>query len=109
VVAEPERFLTGDLPPQAWLMVKYEIPAGGSEYPWAYVTSWKSPEKVLGSSAGDVLTDPVIRAGQPVAIDAATIVDWAVWIDGQGITKAGKPMRWPSGMARRTIPTESSG
>ena len=68
-----ERFLAGDLPPHARLMVKYEITAaGGSEYPWAYVTSWKSPEKVLGSSAGDTLRDPVIRAGRPVVIDAAS-------------------------------------
>jgi len=88
--AARERFLMGDLPPQARLMVKYEIPADdGSEYPWAYVTSWKSPEKVLGSSAGDALRDPVVRAGRPVVIDTATIVDWAVWIDGQGIIEGG--------------------
>ena len=72
-------------------MVKYEMTAaGGSEYPWAYVTSWKSPEKVLGSSAGDALKDPVIRAGRPIVIDAATIIDWAVWIDGQGIVEGGQ-------------------
>ena len=88
--AARERFLAGDLPPQARLMVKYEIPAApGNEYPWAYVTSWKSPEKVLGSSAGDALRDQVIRAGRPVVIDAAVIVDWAVWIDGQGIIEGG--------------------
>ena len=64
--------MRGDLPPQARLMVKYKIPAaGGSEYPWAYVTSWRSPEKGLGSSAEDMLTDPAIPAGRPVAIDAA--------------------------------------
>ena len=89
--AARERFLAEDLPPQARLMVKYEMTAaGGSEYPWAYVTSWKSPEKVLGSSAGDALKDPVIRAGRPVVIDAATIIDWAVWIDGQGIVEGGQ-------------------
>ncbi len=88
--AARERFLAGDLPPQARLMVKYEIPAAaGNEYPWAYVTSWKSPGKVLGSSAGDALRDQVIRAGRPVVIDAAAIVDWAVWIDGQGIIEGG--------------------
>ena len=89
--AARDRFLAGDLPPQARLMVKYEIAAaGGSEYPWAYVTSWKSPEKVLGSSAEDTLKDPVIRAGRPIVIDAATIIDWAVWIDGQGIVEGGQ-------------------
>ena len=88
--AARERFLAGDLPLQARLMVKYEVTAaGGSEYPWAYITSWKSPEKVLGSSAGDALKDPVIRPGRPVVIDAATIIDWAVWIDGQGIVEGG--------------------
>lgn len=89
--AARERFLAGDLPPQARLMVKYEIAAaGGGEYPWAYVTSWKSPEKVLGSSAGDALKDPVIRTGRPVVIDAAAVIDWAVWIDGQGIVEGGQ-------------------
>ncbi len=85
------RFLADELPLGAWLMVKYEITtAGGSEYPWAYVTSWKAPEKVLGSSAGDAMRDPTIRAGRPVVIDTATIIDWAVWIDGQGIVEGGQ-------------------
>ena len=88
--AARQRFLAGDLPPHARLMVKYEITAaGGSEYPWAYVTSWKSPEKILGSSSGNALRDPGIRAGRPVVIDAATIIDWAVWLDGQGIIEGG--------------------
>jgi hypothetical protein len=73
------------LPVQKILSAVYLVPAA-----WAYVTSWKSPEKVLGSSAGDVLTDPAIRAGRPVAIDATAIVDWAVWIDGQGIIEGGQ-------------------
>jgi hypothetical protein len=85
------RFLADGLPPGGRLMVKYEIPGDdGSEYPWVYVTSWKDGDKVLGSSADDVLRDRTVRAGRPVVIDAAAIVDWAVWIDGQGIVEGGQ-------------------
>ena len=85
------RFLAGDLPPRARLMVKHEITATGrAEYPWAYVTSWSDPARVLGSSAGDARLDPGIRGGRPIVVDAATIVDWAVWIDGKGIIEGGQ-------------------
>jgi hypothetical protein len=84
------RFLAGDLPPRAQLMIKHEISVPGrSEYPWAYVTSWADPARVLGNSAGDATLDPGIRAGRPVVVDAGTIIDWAIWIDGKGIVEGG--------------------
>ena len=56
------RFLAGDLPPRAQLMIKHEISVPGqTEYPWAYVTSWADPARVLGNSAGDAALDPGIR------------------------------------------------
>jgi hypothetical protein len=85
------RFLADDLPPRARLMVKHEISvAGRAEYPWAYVTSWSDPARVLGNSAGDATLDPGIRAGRPIVVDAATIIDWAIWIDGKGIVEGGQ-------------------
>ena len=85
------RFLAGALPPRAQLMVKHEISvAGRAEYPWAYVTSWSDPARLLGNSAGDATLDPAIRAGRPIVVDAGTIIDWAIWIDGKGIVEGGQ-------------------
>jgi len=84
------RFLAGDLPPRAQLMIKHTISVPGqAEYPWAYVTSWADPDRVLGNSAGDATLDPGIRAGRPIVVDAGAIIDWAIWIDGQGIVEGG--------------------
>lgn len=84
------RFLEGVIPPHARLMIKYRLQAtDGSEYPWAYVNSWKDPATVLGSSASDALHDPKVRVGRPVVVNADTIVDWGIWIDGQGIIEGG--------------------
>jgi len=85
------RFLAGDLPPRAQLMIKHEISVPGhAEYPWAYVTSWADPARVLGNSAGDATLDPGIRAGRPIVVAAETIIDWAIWIDGKGIVEGGQ-------------------
>jgi len=85
------RFLAGDLPPQAQLMIKHEISVPGrAEYPWAYVTSWADPARVLANSAGEATLDPGIRAGRPIVIAAETIIDWAIWIDGKGIIEGGQ-------------------
>ena len=72
-------------------MIKHEISAQGrAEYPWAYVTSWADPDRVLGNSSGDAALDPAIRAGRPIVVDAGTIIDWAIWIDGKGIVEGGQ-------------------
>jgi hypothetical protein len=85
------RFLAGELPLGAQLMVKHRVQApGGSEYPWAYVTSWQDPARVLANSASDAVRDERIRAGRPIVIDAESIVDWAVWMDGKGIIEGGE-------------------
>jgi len=85
-----ERFLAGTLPQQALLVVKHKIAApNGSEYPWAQVTSWDDPATIFGSSTADALSDPRVRAGRPIVLDAAVIVDWAIWIDGQGVVEGG--------------------
>jgi hypothetical protein len=85
------RFLAGDLPSRAQLMIKHEVAAQGrAEYPWAYVTSWADPDRVLGNSAGDAALDPAIRAGRPIVVDAWAIIDWAIWIDGRGIVEGGQ-------------------
>jgi len=85
------RFLAGDLPPRAQLMIKHGIAARGqAEYPWAYVTSWADPGRVMGNSADDATLDPAVRAGRPIVVDAGAIIDWAIWIDGKGIVEGGQ-------------------
>ncbi len=85
------RFLAGDLPPRAQLLIKHEISAPGqAEYPWAYVTSWTDPARVLGNSAGDATLDLGIRTGRPIVVATETIIDWAIWIDGKGIVEGGQ-------------------
>lgn len=58
-----QRFIAGEIPLRARLMVKHRIVATdgseSSEYPWAYVTSWADPAKVLGNSAGDAASTGV--------------------------------------------------
>lgn len=84
------RFLEGSLPLHARLMVKHAVKtATGTEYSWAYVNSWADPATVQGSSAANAINGPHVRAGRPIVVDAAAVVDWAVWIDGQGIIESG--------------------
>ena len=89
------RMLAGELPLEARLMVKYPVAvpggaqAGGSEYVWAYVTSWRDPGTVLGYSATDAVRDDRVKAGRPATIDAGTIIDWAVWTAAGGIVEGG--------------------
>jgi hypothetical protein len=91
LLAVRARFLADDLPPRARLMIKHEVSvAGRAEYPWTYVTSWSDPARILGNSAGDATLDPGIRTGRPIVVDTATIIDWAIWIDGKGIVEGGQ-------------------
>ena len=88
-----QRFLSGEIPLRARLMVKHRIVATdgsqSSEYPWAYVTAWDDPAKVLGNSAGDAVLDPRVRVGRPIVISAESVVDWAIWTDGEGVVEGG--------------------
>ncbi|WP_405099197.1 DUF2314 domain-containing protein [Micromonospora sp. NBC_01412] len=83
------RFLAGGLPGESQLVVKYGLPADeGPEYVWAGVTSWESPERIVGASVTDADTDPTVRIGSPVTIEATDVVDWAI-LDGTGVTEGG--------------------
>jgi hypothetical protein len=84
------RFESGELDLHEKLLVKYTVTADrGTEYLWAYVTSWREPGHVLATSAADALYDPKVRAGRPVVVDALSIIDWAVEHDELGIVEGG--------------------
>ena len=85
-----ERFLAESLPPRARLIVKHDLHVGGEhEYVWATVTSWPEPDLIVGTCMNDAHLDRYIRVGRPVRVDVATVVDWALWIDGEGIVEGG--------------------
>ena len=84
------RFL--DQPPKqgSHLIVKHRLAApGGHEYVWAFVTDWSKPGTIRGHSANDAEHDPSVRVGRPVVIDAEDVIDWAIWVDGEGIAEGG--------------------
>ncbi len=84
-----ERFLTGTLPADVQLLVKYGLPTDdGPEFVWAGVTSWSSPDRIIGASASDATADPTVRIGQPVIVEAVDVVDWAL-LDGSGVVEGG--------------------
>jgi len=85
------RFESGELDLHQKLLVKYALPAaeGGTEYLWAYVTSWRDPYRILATSAADAVYHPKVRAGRPVVVDTAAVVDWAVEHDELGIVEGG--------------------
>lgn len=83
------RFLAGGLPAESQLVVKYGLPGDeGPEYVWAGVTSWDAPERIVGASATDATSDPSVRIGSPVVVEASDVVDWAV-LDGTGVLEGG--------------------
>lgn len=83
------RFVSGQLPPETQLVVKYGLPGDdGPEFVWAGVTSWESPERIVGASASDANTDPTVRIGSPVVVESADVVDWAL-LDGTGVIEGG--------------------
>jgi hypothetical protein len=85
-----ERFEAGELDLHEKLLVKYAMHAdAGTEYMWAYVTSWRDPFRILGTSATDAVYHPKIRTGRPVVVDTSAVVDWAVQHDTQGIVEGG--------------------
>jgi hypothetical protein len=70
------------------LLVRYALAvADAYEYLWAYVTSWRDPSVILATTATDSVLHPDARAGRPVVLDAAAVVDWAVEQDGVGIVE----------------------
>jgi hypothetical protein len=96
------RFRAGQLPSETQLVVKYGLPGDdGPEYVWAGVTTWDTPERIVGASASDANTDPSVRIGSPVEVETTDIVDWAVLgtsgvVEGgwtQAVLDAGEPPR----------------
>ncbi|WP_432051003.1 DUF2314 domain-containing protein [Verrucosispora sp. NA02020] len=96
------RFRAGQLPSDTQLVVKYGLPGDdGPEYVWAGVTTWETPERIVGASASDANTDPSVRIGSPVEVETTDIVDWAVLgtsgvVEGgwtQAVLDAGEPPR----------------
>ena len=83
------RFLAGKLPAETQLVIKYGLPGDdGPEFVWAGVTSWDTAERIVGASASDAATDPTVRIGAPVVVEAADVVDWAL-LDGTGVVEGG--------------------
>jgi hypothetical protein len=84
------RFESGELDLREKLLVKYAMTAdAGTEYLWAYVTSWRDPDRILATSAADALYHPTIRSGRPVVVDSGEVVDWAVEHEEFGIVEGG--------------------
>ena len=82
------RFESGALGLHSKLLIKYRLEAPeGREMLWAYVTSWRDADRILATSANDAVYHPKVRLGKPIVVDAATIVDWAVEHDEQGIVE----------------------
>jgi hypothetical protein len=72
------------------LLVRYALTSEDAyEYMWAYVTSWRDPYVILATSATDSALHPRARAGRPVVLDAAAVIDWAVEHHGVGIVEGG--------------------
>ena len=61
----------------------------GTEYVWTFVSSWADPGILLGSYANDAESDPAVRVGRPATVPAVEVVDWGIWVDGQGLVEGG--------------------
>jgi hypothetical protein len=84
------RFVDRTLGLDQRLIVKFRLPVpGGHEYPWLFVTSWKSADRIHGTSANDAQRDPAVRVGKPLVIGIDHVVDWGIWIDGRGLVEGG--------------------
>lgn len=85
------RFIAGAIAAPRHLIVKHGLPVpdGGVEYVWSAVTAWPVPERLNAVSMSDAESDPTFRSGRPVHIGADAVVDWAVWIDGEGVIEGG--------------------
>ncbi|WP_088320414.1 DUF2314 domain-containing protein [Kineosporia sp. R_H_3] len=85
-----QRFVDGGIPAGSHLIVKHGLESeDGTEFVWAYVTDWQTPDRVVGRCGSDADSDPEYRVGRPVRLLAEDVVDWAVWTDGTGIVEGG--------------------
>ena len=81
------RFVGGDLPPGARMMIRHD--AGDAGLRWARVESWSHDDEVTVRDIGRELS-PGGRPGVPVPVAATGIVDWAIWVDGEGVTEGAR-------------------
>lgn len=103
------RFLAGEFEHRTLLMVKWRLAADdGVEYPWAFVTDWSDAAVLRANSASDADRDPLVRVGRPLVLDRADVVDWAVWVDGDGVIEGGWTNAVLEGLPFPPVPTVPS-
>ena len=81
------RFVAGDLPPDGQLLIRHDAGDGGLR--WARVESWSPDDQLTVRDVGRELS-PGGRPGVPVPVAAEGIVDWAIWVDGEGVTEGAR-------------------
>jgi hypothetical protein len=69
------------------LMIRHD--AGDAGLRWARVESWSHDDEVTVRDIGRELS-PGGRPGVPVPVAATGIVDWAIWVDGEGVTEGAR-------------------
>jgi hypothetical protein len=79
------RFNDGELPAGAHLMIRYEE-ADDQSFRWARVESWADDDHAIVSDSGQELS-PAIKPGPTIPVEKERIMDWAIWIDGRGVTE----------------------
>ena len=78
------RFRDGALPPGGQLLVRYRKPEATLR--WARVESWEDDGIAIVRDIGRELS-PAVQPGAPVSVDASQVVDWAIWVDGEGVVE----------------------
>jgi hypothetical protein len=69
-------------------MVRYRTASAG-EPRWAKVESWADAEHSVVRDTGQELT-PGIRLSPPISVETRQIVDWGVWVEGEGIVEGAR-------------------
>lgn len=81
--AARHRLTTGDLPPGARFLVRYQTE--GQELRWAKADSWHEDTATVRDIGPEL--SPGARPGPSSTIAADLITDWAIWEDGRGVTE----------------------
>jgi hypothetical protein len=79
------RFRDGELPLGGQLTVRYKVPDDGLR--WARVESWTRDDLTIVRETTGRELSPAIRPATPIPVETARIVDWAVWLDGEGVVE----------------------
>jgi hypothetical protein len=82
------RFNHGELPSGARLLVRHRT-SREDEFRWAQVESWAEEDAAIILDAGRELRPPV-TPGTAMSLPADLIVDWAVWVDGEGVIEGAR-------------------